>query len=94
VPACASLAAPKGRSALYQHAKAAGYVFQSQLRAELTREFGLQWTPTRNGYADIKGIERPVIEHFSQRRAEITAALVERGVSGAKAAEVAAFVSA
>ena len=86
-----SLAAPKGRSALYQHAKAAGYVFQAQLRAELTREFGLEWTATRNGYADIKGIERPVIEHFSQRRAEIQAALAERGVSGAKAAEVAAY---
>jgi conjugative relaxase-like TrwC/TraI family protein len=86
-----SLAAPKGRSALYQHAKAAGYVFQAQLRAELTRELGVEWTATRNGYADVKGIERPVIEHFSQRRAEIQEALAERGVSGAKAAEVAAY---
>ena len=86
-----SLAAPKGRSALYQHAKAAGYVFQAQLRAELTRELGVQWTPTRNGYSDVKGISRDVIEHFSQRRAEITAALAERGVHTAKAAEVAAY---
>ncbi len=86
-----SLAAPKGRSALYQHAKAAGYVFQAQLRAELTRELGVQWTQTHNGYADVRGIERPVIEHFSQRRVEIIDALAERGVSGAKAAEVAAY---
>ncbi|MEK6252326.1 MAG: MobF family relaxase [Actinomycetota bacterium] len=86
-----SLAAPKGRSALYQHAKAAGYVFQAQLRAELTRELGVQWTPTRNGYADVKGIPRDVIDHFSQRRAEITAALAQLGVSSAKAAEVAAY---
>jgi len=86
-----SLAAPKGRSALYQHAKAAGYVFQAQLRAELTRELGVEWAQTRNGYADVKGIERPVIEHFSQRRAEIQAALAERGVHSAKAAEVAAY---
>ncbi|MDP9276678.1 MAG: relaxase domain-containing protein [Actinomycetota bacterium] len=86
-----SLAAPKGRSALYQHGKAAGYVFQAQLRAELTRELGVEWTQTRNGYADIEGIERPVIEHFSQRRAEIQEALAERGVSGPKAAEVAAY---
>ena len=27
--------------------------------------------PVLNGYADLAGIERPVIEHFSQRRAEI-----------------------
>lgn len=86
-----SLAAPKGRSALYQHAKAAGYVFQAQLRAELTRELGVEWTQTRNGYADVKGISRPVIEHFSQRRAEITEALALRGVSSAKAAEIAAY---
>jgi conjugative relaxase-like TrwC/TraI family protein len=86
-----SLAAPKGRSAFYQHAKAAGHVFQAQLRAELTKELGFEWTATRNGYADLKGISRPAIEHFSQRRAEIIEALAERGVSGAKAAEVAAY---
>jgi conjugative relaxase-like TrwC/TraI family protein len=86
-----SLAAPKGRSALYQHAKAAGYVFQAQLRAELCRELGVEWGPTRNGYADVKGIERPVIEHFSRRRAEITEALAVRGVNSARAAEVAAY---
>ncbi len=86
-----SLAAPMGRSALYQHAKAAGYVFQAVLRAELTRELGVEWGATRNGYADVRGIGRPVIEHFSQRRAEIIDALAARGVSGAKAAEVAAY---
>jgi conjugative relaxase-like TrwC/TraI family protein len=86
-----SLAAPKGRSALYQHAKAAGYVFQAQLRAELVRELGVEWTATRNGCADVKGISRGAIEHFSQRRAEITEALAVRGVSSAKAAEVAAY---
>ncbi len=86
-----SLAAPRGRSAIYQHAKAAGYVFQAQLRAELVRELGVEWGPTRNGYADIAGIDRPVIEHFSRRRAEILAAMAERGVTSAKAAEVAAY---
>ncbi|HXV05528.1 MAG TPA: AAA family ATPase, partial [Solirubrobacterales bacterium] len=36
-------------------------------------------------------IDRPVIEHFSQRRAEIAAALAERGVSSPAAAAVAAY---
>jgi conjugative relaxase-like TrwC/TraI family protein len=86
-----SLASPKGRSAFWQHAKAAGYVYQAALRAEVTRELGAEWGEVRNGYADLAGIERPVIEHFSQRRMEIEAAMAERGVSSAAAAEVAAY---
>lgn len=86
-----SLASPKGRSAFWQHAKAAGYVYQAALRAEVTRELGAEWGEVRNGYADLARIERPVIEHFSQRRMEIEAAMAERGVSSAAAAEVAAY---
>jgi len=86
-----SLASPKGRSAFWQHAKAAGYVYQAALRAEVTRELGVQWGEVRNGYADLAEIERPVIEHFSQRRMEIVEAMAERGVSSAAAAEVAAY---
>jgi conjugative relaxase-like TrwC/TraI family protein len=86
-----SLAAPMGRSALYQHGKAAGHVFQAQLRAELTRELGVKWGPVRNGYADIAGISRAAIEHFSRRRAEILEAMAALGVSSARAAEVAAY---
>jgi conjugative relaxase-like TrwC/TraI family protein len=86
-----SLASPKGRSALWQHAKAAGYVYQAALRAEVTRELGAEWGEVRNGYADLAGIDREVIEHFSQRRMEILAAMAERGVDSAAAAEVAAY---
>jgi conjugative relaxase-like TrwC/TraI family protein len=86
-----SLASPKGRSAFWQHAKAAGYLYQAALRAEVTRELGAQWGEVRNGHADLAGIGRPVIEHFSQRRMEIEAAMAERGVSSAAAAEVAAY---
>jgi conjugative relaxase-like TrwC/TraI family protein len=86
-----SLASPKGRSAFWQHAKAAGYLYQAALRAEITRELGAEWGQVRNGYADLAGIERPVIEHFSQRRMEIVAAMAERGVDSAAAAEVAAY---
>lgn len=86
-----SLASPKGRSAFWQHAKAAGYVYQAALRAEVTRELGAEWGEIRNGYADLAEIGRPVIEHFSQRRMEIVAALAERGFDSAAAAEVAAY---
>ena len=86
-----SLASPKGRSAFWQHGKASGYVYQAALRAEVTRRLGWEWQPVKNGYADLLGFERPVIEHFSQRRAEIVEAMAARGVESAAAAEVAAY---
>lgn len=86
-----SLAAPKGRTPFWLHAKAAGHVYQAALRAEMIRELGVEWQTPHNGYADIEGIDRPVVEHFSQRRAEIVEAMAERGTSSAAAAEVAAY---
>jgi conjugative relaxase-like TrwC/TraI family protein len=86
-----SLANPRRQSPLLREAKAAGHVYQAALRAELTREVGAEWQAVHNGYADLAGIERPVIDHFSQRRAEIVAAMAERGTSSPAAAEVAAY---
>lgn len=86
-----SLANPKHSSPLLREAKAAGHVYQAALRAAVTRELGMEWSEPHNGYADLAAIGRPVIEHFSQRRAEILAAMAERGVSSAAAAKVAAY---
>lgn len=86
-----SLANPRRQSPLLREAKAAGHVYQAALRAELTREVGAEWQAVVNGYADLAGIGRPVIDHFSQRRAEIVAAMAERGTSSPAAAEVAAY---
>jgi conjugative relaxase-like TrwC/TraI family protein len=86
-----SLANPRRQSPLLREAKAAGHVYQAALRAGVTRELGAQWQPVVNGYADLACIERPVIDHFSQRRAEIVEAMAERGTSSAAAAEVAAY---
>ncbi len=86
-----SLANPKRYSPLLGEARAAGYVYQAALRAGVTRELGAAWQEPHNGYADLEGIDRPVIDHFSQRRAEIVAALAERGDTSAAAAEIAAY---
>jgi Ti-type conjugative transfer relaxase TraA len=56
---------------LYRHAKTAGYLYQAQLRTELTRRLGVEWAPVRNGAADLEGISRDVIRAFSKRRSEI-----------------------
>jgi conjugative relaxase-like TrwC/TraI family protein len=86
-----SLANPKRQSPLLREAKPAGYVYQAALRASLTREIGAEWQAVVNGYADLAGIGRPLIEHFSRRRNEIVAEMAERGTSSAAAAEVAAY---
>ena len=78
---------------LYAHARAASFVYQAVLRAELTRTLGLEWLPVRNGIAELVGVPKPVLRAFSRRRAEIQAALAERGTSGPRAAEAAALAT-
>jgi hypothetical protein len=74
---------------IYLHAKTAGFLYQAQLRHELTRRLGIAWGPVTNGYADIAGIDRQLVDGFSQRRQQIVARMAERGESSAKAAQVA-----
>ena len=74
---------------LYAHAKTAGVLYQAHLRHELTTSLGVAWQPPVNGAADIAGVERELIEAFSQRRQAIVQVLRERGEDSAKAAQVA-----
>ena len=74
---------------LYRHAKTAGYLYQAVLRAELTERLGVRWSAVENGTADIKGVPRNVIAHFSRRRLEIVEYMRERGEHSARAAQVA-----
>src|SRR5688500_3814729 len=78
---------------VYAHAKTAGYLYESRLRAVLTHELGVAWGPVRNGIADVDGIPAGVLRAFSRRRAEIEAELDRRGVSGAGAAQVATLAT-
>ena len=76
---------------LYWHAKTAGYLYQAVLRAELTRRLGVAWGPVRNGVADLRGVPRPVIEAFSQRRQQIGQRLAHLGHHSARSAQAAAL---
>ncbi len=78
---------------LYTHAKTAGYLYQAQLRRELTTRLGLEWEPVTRGYADVIGIPRSVIHGFSRRRQEIVDQLAERGESSPRAAQVATLAT-
>jgi len=74
---------------LFRHAKTAGFLYQAALRAELTERLGVEWGPVRQGCADLAGVRRDVVEHFSQRRAEVVGHMRERGARSARAAELA-----
>jgi conjugative relaxase-like TrwC/TraI family protein len=76
---------------LYAHAKTAGYLYQAQLRAELSRRLGVEWTEVHKGVAEIEGVPAPVMRAFSRRRAEIERTLAERGEHSQSAARVAAL---
>ncbi len=76
---------------LYRHAKTAGFLYQAELRRELTQRLGLAWGPVERGTADVLGVPREVIEHFSQRRAEILEHMAEHGGRSAQSAQVAAL---
>lgn len=78
---------------LYTHSKTAGFVYQAALRHELTSTLGVAWQPVVNGTADLQGVQREVIQHFSRRRADILAALDATGHASTKAAQVATLAT-
>jgi conjugative relaxase-like TrwC/TraI family protein len=75
--------------AIFQHGKTAGYLYEARLRARLTERLGVEWTPVKNGIADVDGVPKEVLREFSRRRAEIEAELLRRGESSAAAARMA-----
>ena len=78
---------------LFAHAKTAGVLYQAQLRCELTRRLGVAWGPVVNGHADIDGVDRQLIETFSQRRAQIVELMAARGETSAAAAQTATLAT-
>ena len=78
---------------IYQHAKAAGYLYQSHLRAAVRERLPwVRWGPVRNGMAEIEQLAPAVLREFSTRRRqivererELAAAGVEVGDGGREA---------
>ena len=55
---------------LYRAARAAGEVFQTVLRAELTQRLGVEWRPGRH-VGEIAGVPQALCDQFSKRSREI-----------------------
>ena len=86
-----SIASPKGRNQLWFHGKSAGVIFQAALRAGFVREFGIDFDAVKNGYADLAGFERDVIDALSTRSKEIAEWLERHGADSPEAAQIAAL---
>ncbi|MGI8478493.1 MAG: MobF family relaxase, partial [Gaiellaceae bacterium] len=82
-----------GAPILKSYRLAAGYLYQSQLRFELTRSLGVEWREPENGMAEIAGVPEGVLRAFSQRRAQVLDYLERQGSSGFYAAKVAAIAT-
>jgi conjugative relaxase-like TrwC/TraI family protein len=76
---------------LYTSAKTIGYLYEAQLRHNLTAALGVEWGAVRNGIADIDHIPPTVLKAFSTRRAEIEERMVIRNQHSPKAAMIAAL---
>jgi conjugative relaxase-like TrwC/TraI family protein len=78
---------------IYQHAKAAGYLYQAHLRAAVRERLPwVRWGPVRNGMGEIEQLSPEVLREFSTRRRqivererELVAAGVEVGDGGREA---------
>jgi conjugative relaxase-like TrwC/TraI family protein len=57
--------------AIYEHAQTASYLYQAQLRHELSRCLGVEWQEVRKGIAEVEGFADEHLREFSTRRAEI-----------------------
>jgi conjugative relaxase-like TrwC/TraI family protein len=72
---------------LYDAAKTAGTLYQAHLRALVSDRLGLDWGEVRKGAAELAGVPREVIEHFSKRRHEMAREAERGGIGlGSKAA--------
>jgi conjugative relaxase-like TrwC/TraI family protein len=63
--------------AIYEHAKAAGFIYEADFREELTRRLAVRWGEVENGIAEIEGFSAEQLRHFSTRREEILEAAGE-----------------
>jgi conjugative relaxase-like TrwC/TraI family protein len=82
-----------GEAILKTYRLAAGYLYEAQLRHELSRSLGLDWATPEKGWAELRDIPRAVIEAFSRRRTQIVERLAEQPMSGFHAAKVAAVAT-
>jgi conjugative relaxase-like TrwC/TraI family protein len=64
---------------LYEWGKAAGSIYQEELRRRLTERLGVEWGPNRNGCREMAGFEPGWLRTFSKRTQAIDEHLAGAG---------------
>jgi len=60
---------------IYRAARTAGYLYQAHLRSAVRDRLGLEWGPVVKGAAELDQLPIEVLRVFSQRRAQVQAAI-------------------
>lgn len=81
---------PRG---LYRHGLAADAVYQATFRHLAELRLGIATEPVVHGWADVAGVPRTVVEHFSKRSDEIAAELARIGSDSPQARQLAALAT-
>ncbi len=82
-----------GEAILKTYRLAAGYLYEAQLRHELTRRLGLAWTEPTKGMADLERVPEEAIRAFSTRRRSLVEHMEALGTEGFAASRVAALAT-
>lgn len=82
-----------GEALLKTYRLAAGYLYEAQLRHELTRRLGLVWTQPVKGMAELEQVPKAAIRAFSTRRKSLVEHMEALGTEGFAAARVAALAT-
>ena len=82
-----------GDAILRTYRLAAGYLYEAQLRSELTRRLGLEWTEPVKGMGELARVPEEAVRAFSTRRRSLLEHMEALGTKGFEAARVAALAT-
>jgi conjugative relaxase-like TrwC/TraI family protein len=82
-----------GEPLLRTYRLAAGYLYEAQLRHELSRRLGLDWTEPEKGMAELERVPEEAIRAFSKRRESLVEHMEAHGTHGFAAARIAALAT-
>jgi conjugative relaxase-like TrwC/TraI family protein len=82
-----------GEAILKTYRLAAGYLYESHLRHELTRRLGLEWSEPVKGMGELAGVAAEAVRAFSTRRRLLVEHMEAQGTEGFAAARVAALAT-
>jgi conjugative relaxase-like TrwC/TraI family protein len=82
-----------GEAILKTYRLAAGYLYEAQLRHELTHRLGLEWTQPVKGMGELVGVPEETLRAFSTRRQSLVEHMEAHRTEGFAAARVAALAT-